>query len=804
MRCTRLLRMSVMTRATIGAALFLVFAYPLSAQPVVGVAQPPALGTTLSSDLLDDLPVGDSAYAVLETTQSEVIADSFYNGGLNVGADARLGGFLGSWSQTLFRVGDLDISDPSGSGAALFVPDASMWHHITVNTGLMPADINTPGLAVTFEPRRAGRTWERVFSVSGASGGFAAGPPAGQAIPIARLKNVAEGAGRISGPLSDRASVVAGFSLSHGSRYFREQLADSASSNATGFAHVTFTPQPARDMHALAVVQRTTRPLADWHAFQDSAATTGSTAVHLQASIDAHPDDRAKWRAFAGFTGRFRSNDVTSHSVLIERLVDGPVPQAVDSAADSTATRIALGARLTPHLASDSSHRIEYGLDLGSASTRTSDTFAGTVTELVNGAPARLWTYTSAGDTSVRRTTTVAAYASDVITLSPKATIDAALRAEFVRGQASRGATAVNWVSLLPHVSLRYALGERRALTLSYARSGNALTHNWLAYGDPVASTATVAAASAPAVIVSRVGPGTGGNAAFSGIASGLKRPTTDEFVVGYEKRRSDTMRYTLTGIIRRETNMLGVTPTWATAPYTPISISDAGQDYLGAGDDRALLGYNRLTSTFGQDGYLVDNPAQKAARAFALRMAWEYTGERLFTMFGATASAAQGSISNRGYGPFENDQDQPGELFTNPNATAYAYGRLFSDRAFTIKWTTRYRLPYDVTVAAIARYQDGQPFARMVVFPNLNQGAEAVQAYPNAGSRFTFTGTFDFRAQKRLTIGDKHADIILDAYNLFTRNNEVEEYVVGGPAYRTSTAIQPPRSIQLGLRLTF
>ncbi|MFN7981025.1 MAG: TonB-dependent receptor [Vicinamibacterales bacterium] len=795
--------MSVTTRAA-GVLCVLLIALPVSAQSPASSPQQPPLGTTLSADVLDDLPIGDSAYAFVETTQPEVIADSFYNGGLNVGADARLAGFLGSWSQTLFRVGDLDISDPSGSGAALFVPNASMWQSIRVNTGLMPADINTPGLAVTFEPRRAGQTWERVISINGASGGFAAGPPANQPIPIARLKSVAEGAGRLSGPLSERASFVGGFNFTRGSRYFREQLPDSSATDATGFAHLTFTPNGDRDMHALAVVQRTSRPFGAWHAFQDAAATTGTTAMHLQASLDAHPADRARWRAFAGFTGRFRSNDLTSRSALIERLVDGPVPQAVDEAADTSATRIALGARMVPYLASGSPHRLEYGLDLGTASTRTSDTFAGTVTELVDGAPARLWTYSSTGDTSVRRTTTIAAFASDVITLSPKTTIDAALRGEFVRGLATGSATAVNWISLLPRVSLRYALSERRSLTVSYARSGNALTHNWLAFGDPSASTATVAAFAAPAIVVSKVGPGTGGVAAFSGITSGLKRPTADEFVVGFEKRRSETMRYTLTGIIRRETNLLGVTPTWTAAPYTSISISDAGQDYLGAGDDRALLGYNRTTASFGKDGYLVSNPAQKAARAYALRMSWEYSGERLFALFGATASAAQGPISNRGYGPYENDQDQPGEVFTNPNASAYAFGRLFSDRAFTIKWTTRYRLPYDVTVAAIARYQDGQPFARMVVFPNLNQGAEAVQAYPNAGSRFTFTGTFDFRAQKRVAIGNKHADVVFDAYNLFTRNNEVEEYVVGGPAYRTSTAIQPPRSIHLGLRLTF
>ena len=128
----------------------------------------------------------------------------------------------------------------------------------------------------------------------------------------------------------------------------------------------------------------------------------------------------------------------------------------------------------------------------------------------------------------------------------------------------------------------------------------------------------------------------------------------------------------------------------------------------------------------------------------------------------------------------------------------------MFADRAFTIKWTTLYRLPADITVAGIARYQDGQPFSRMVVVPHLNQGVEAVQSYPNAGSRYTFTGTLDLRVQKGLTVGATRIDAIFDAYNLFTRNNEVEEYVVSGPRFRTPTFIQPPRSLHVGLRLTF
>ena len=142
--------------------------------------------------------------------------------------------------------------------------------------------------------------------------------------------------------------------------------------------------------------------------------------------------------------------------------------------------------------------------------------------------------------------------------------------------------------------------------------------------------------------------------------------------------------------------------------------------------------------------------------------------------------------------------------MLTNPNAATFARGRLFTDRAYTIRMTGTLRLPYSIRVGAIARYQDGQPFARMVVVPGLNQGVEAVRAFPDGASRFTFTGTLDGRVQKALKVDGATLDIIFDMFNVTNLANEVEERVVAGSTFRTVTAVQPPRSFHLGLRVTF
>jgi hypothetical protein len=759
-------------------------------------------GSLFDQSVLRDLPLADSIYALLETTQPEVIADRFNNGGLNVGGNVRVGAFLASWSQTLFRVGDLDISDPAGTGSALLFPQAMFWSAVRVNTAAMPADASAPGLAVTLEPMRPTPHWTGTVTGVGSGGGLNAGAPADQPPPIARLRDYGYGAALASGPLSDRVGLIAAASWSGSSRLDRERLPATRSNLVSGLAQVAYRHSATDEVRTLAWWQHAETPFDQWQLFQDPSASTHDSALHVQSTWNRAAS--SPWRVFGGFTQRDRTNDRTSSLLTIERISGGPIPPIIDASADTTTRRFAAGARLTR--AEGTRHRLDFGIDLDVSTLTTADPFAGTAQEIVDTIPARLWTYAASPAASHRHSNMVGGFAHDTITLTPAATLEASLRAETIHGAAESAANGVGWWSLLPAAKLRWKTSDRHDLWLigSYARRANALRLDWLAYGDPAAPFATVAAATAPGTIVARVGPGTGGNPAFTAIDPGLGRPYTDEFVVGFERRRPHT-RYRLTGIARRESNLLGVVNTGAPqSSYSTISIPDAGGDLVGTEDDRLLTVYNRLPSSFGKDSYVLTNPDQQAATMFALELAAEHSTERLFMLFGATASAAEGSGSSRGYGPLENDQDIPGELFTNPNAQTYARGRLFSDRAFTIKWTTRYRMPYGFTVGAIARYQDGQPFARMVVAPGLAQGAEAVQAYANAGSRFTFTGTLDLRVQKSFVLGGATLDAIFDAYNLFTRSNEVEEYVVTGPAFRTPTAIEPPLAIHLGVRIRF
>src|SRR5262245_65982717 len=109
--------------------------------------------------------------------------------------------------------------------------------------------------------------------------------------------------------------------------------------------------------------------------------------------------------------------------------------------------------------------------------------------------------------------------------------------------------------------------------------------------------------------------------------------------------------------------------------------------------------------------------------------------------------------------------------------------------------------MPMDMRVGAIARYQDGQPFAGLILLPQLRQRADVVRAFENGGTRFTYVATLDVRVQKGFALGGRALDLIVDGYNLTHLQNEVEERAIIGSRFRSVTAIQPPLAVHVGAR---
>ena len=783
-----------------------------TATPDPDDAAPGTSFTSFTAGMLRDLPASNNLFSLLETTAADVTTDRFYGGGLNIGRPARVGAFLNSWTQTQYRVGDVNITVPDGSGAPFLFPTLPLWERITVATGFMPAGFNAPGLGVSFEPRRPGTTWTHVVDASASGSGLVAGPaPGAPAPPIERLSGWMHGGLLASGPLvANRLGVVAAVEWTGSSQVERTGASEPDGQAASAFANLVFTPTAADEIRTVGWIQRTQAPFAGAAAFQQPLAAEQQVFAHVQTTWARRESDAMAFRLFAAYSQRTTTRDIGGGPVapLVERLSDGPVPSLVDTG-DRSDRRWSLGVRATtPPRAqrgqSNIAHTFQVGLDLGGGGSRVAPGFSGSIGELVDGSRARMWTYSNAGIDARRHETTIAAFVADRVDLGARVTLEAGLAYDGVSGSADGAATSVAWDTVLARASIRWAATEvaHVALFAGYRRSADSLPLDTLAVGDPAAETATVSPWTSQGVgpLVARVGPGTHGDAAFSAIDASLNRPITDELTVGVESRPIPSVRLRLAGVVKRERNLLDLVDTGA--PLSSYSVSTVTDGRPGG--DVILPVYNRLPSSFGSDRYLLTNAAQDPATFSGAVFSAEATTDRFVFLFGATASQTGGLAASRGFHADENDVAVAGELFIDPNAATNARGRLFIDRAYTIKLAATYRFPSDVNLGVIARYQDGQPFSRMTVVPGLNQGTEVIRAFPAGDSRFTYTGTLDLRLQKGFAAGSTRIDAIVDAYNLVNLGNEVEERIVTGPGFRDITAIQPPRAFHLGLRLTF
>ena len=800
---------------------FFAFAAAVRAQTPQPPLERPPLGAAVTVGPLGALPAAGNLFSLLDTLVPDVIADRIDAGGIGAASPARVGAHGSTWTQTIFRVGDADITSPSGSGAPLLMPGVDVWESVDVATGLMPLDVNAPGMAVTLTPRRPAPSWTRSLELAGAPPAFTGGSVTQSPPTIARLGTFRHAGLFMSGPLAgEKLGALVSAHWIRSSYYERSHPAALQASLASAFVNLTATPTSADEIRIIGWGQRTRDAVPNRFLFNQPAAGQKNLGMHGQAAWQhALTDGNGGLRAFAAYSLGNRTSDlVAPPSVILERLSDGPVPALIDPGVGTDRTWSA-GVRLTR---SGAAHTITAGVDVAGGSTTTQSVFAGRVGELVNGLPALIWDFTDPLAKSVWRERSVAAFAGDTFAVAPRLTINGGLRFESISGSAAAHAATIGWHSLLPRAGFHWSMIDFWQLSSfgQYGRYGHRLPLADLGYGDPTAPTASVSRWTFPAgrvltpvalgsqftgPLVQRLGPGSAGIAGFSTIDPGLKRPYMDELVLGFEARPRQNTFLRIAAIGRREQHGVGVVDVGVPeSSYSIINVPDTSIDVVGSGDDQLLRFYNRSPATFGADRYLLTNPLDHVGSFVGADMIGTVRRQRYFFLWGLTAGRAEGLAANRGFGPLENDAGLLGEVFVNPNARTFAQGRGFTERGYTIKLASSYEFPHDTTFGLIARYQDGQHFARLVVLPGLNQGPEAVRAFRNGRTRFTFTMTVDARLQKGFAVGSRTLTAFVDAYNLFNQFLQIEEIAVSGATSRQTSAIQPPIAVHVGVRIPF
>jgi hypothetical protein len=449
-----------------------------------------------------------------------------------------------------------------------------------------------------------------------------------------------------------------------------------------------------------------------------------------------------------------------------------------------------------------------------------------------NGAPAFVTGFNTPAESSAT-VGTLSGYLADQVTVARWLSFDVGLSADFSRGSLPAQSSPLGaftparefaaqsdlivWNSVSPRAGVAVEVPHAHGLVLrgAYFRRQAPLAGRYLDFGNPNSLGGNVyqwtgTDASDPfrpdeqGLLLRRFG------GPYSSISPWLRRPYADEFDVGAE---FPVARRRVAGIHlfrRDEKNRIAAIDTGVpVSAFTPVSIVDPGPDGIaGTYDDQRLTVYAQNPATFGEDRYLLTNPA--GLRMLNAGVAAEAGAE----WRGVTAHAS--FVAEKSYGPtnpgnavYENDPGVIGALFMDPNTAIHASGRSFVDRAYVGKIRVSYRFPPawgGVEVASVADYTDGLVFARRLLVAGLPQGpllvATTVRGSPEGGNRAEYVLNWNLRVGRRFGRVGVWGDLL----NVSNAGNRLQESDLSGPSFnrRLPVAIQPPRSARLEVRYEF
>jgi hypothetical protein len=769
-------------------------------------------GANFGARAIRDLPSADNLWSLVETAAPFVVVDRLDTGGLGTGRAALMGSRGESWALTNVSFGGLQVRGPTRTGLLPALPDMNAAEAVAVSSGLAPVEVDTPGVVIDWTPRRPGASWRGGFDASLTTPGMVGENGLPSAPSLGRIedwRNVAVFAG---GPVTDWAGLFVSTAFTRATYLEREQSPVLSSDTRTLFAHLVANPTTSDQVRGIGAFEGAEYPFDDRRQFADPAVSERAAFGRGQLSWDHFGESGARRSLAIGFQrGTWRPEVPAGASGgAMDRVWDGVVPPpAADTSHTQWDGRAEWGAAVRRW--SGTMHEMRGGVTLRHTAVARDTVALPTVAELVAGLPARVWVPVAGTGGSERTLNELGLYAADRIAVGPRLTIDAGVRVDLARGDAG-GSESIRWNTLSPRLSFRWSPAALSFFGgVGRYTGGHALS--FLAYGDPGETTWDVHRWTDPdadgrfdadeaGVLVARAGSGHG----VGSLDPNLRVPRTTEWVAGAEVR--PTPYSTLRGsvVIRRQTDLVGVTNTGLTdADYRLFYVPDINADEGSPADDQLLPIYERLPASFGRDALRLTNPAADAIHHEGIELTYEISSPRWFMLFGGTAYRTLGRGGTLGHDVLENDQLVLGDRFWNPNAAKDPAGRLFFDRAYVGKWTTAYRAPGDVRLAAVVRYQDGQPFTRFVVAPDLAGGPEITHAYPVGRTRFTYTATLDVRVEKGFGLGGMRRGFVrLDIFNLTNHANELEEDVLSGPDFRNSTVVQPPRTMRFGVRVEF
>lgn len=786
-----------------------------------------AARTIIPAIQIDRLPTGNSLNSLIENQDSISTANRIDVGGMWEAIPSLFGSRgAASWTQNTFLYNGLDVTEPFSGGTPLVIPDvfALDWSHLV--SAAAPIQASSPGAYLDLSPREGG------LNFSGGLRGFYLDKSfrSSNITPALQAENLNEADAfnrlmdinlRLSGPLGPSKTWTYFTSWSNFS--VARDLADfeplDESRLTSGTVHLVRNGERRR-LRLFWTGQIVAHPTfgAGRNIPFETTVNRTETRNLLQVLSESRPGGRTATRYGASFAlGAWKENlQDTASGIRSVALFTGRPSGTAAAEAEYGRSRLTAffdGRTMLPGLGGGG-HLLEYGIQAQYAAAKNIETVPGNIQlHYYAGRPLEALIFASPfhyRQEAVR----LKAYAQETMTFGNGVSLSFGLQAvgSYGRGEGSR----IQRLNLSPRFSFQIPLSRERtsSLRITAARYFSTFPLSWLAWGDSGAPGALAYAwtdangdglfsADERGALLRREGP------RYGAIDEDLRFPSTDELTISWNRDLGHSWLMSLSGFLRdtrgqAETENIGV----PASAYTPRTIFDIGDDQIpNSIDDLVFTVYDQRSETLGLDDFLLTNPGRGRRSTYAGLdfVLFKRPTEKFLFYLALTATQAV-QTNGPGNSALENDDGVIGLLYDNPNAAINAEGRPRFDRAYTARIGMAVDLPFETRAGLVARYYDGQPFARMIIVEGLTQGPVMIQAHPRGVARYEFNMTVDLRLEKYVRLSFGTIRLMADIFNLFNQNLATAESEWTRPEFplRYATDIQSPRTMRLGLSFEF
>jgi len=279
-------------------------------------------------------------------------------------------------------------------------------------------------------------------------------------------------------------------------------------------------------------------------------------------------------------------------------------------------------------------------------------------------------------------------------------------------------------------------------------------------------------------------------------IDSDLKSPYVDEFTVGFERKLTNDLGFSVNLLYRKNKRFMW-TDNRALDPqvdYIPLTVQDPGPDGdLGTTDDGGnITVYEMNDDKIGVIDYFIhERPGYEES----------YRGvEFVLTKRYAHKWQLMASLT---YG--KTNVTRPLEAVDDPNNQQFQDGvPQWNNAPLIIKVMGSVELPFGFMFGGFINYRSGFPSQRYF-FERLNQGWVEVETQEYGSERYPNLLIADFRLSKIFRLGKFGVfEVMADVFNIFNKNTTLDWDQESWSGYQDIFTVLAPRILRLGVKWQF